>query len=350
MEKKLVIALDGRMDPAVYQRQDIQDIINVVTKYGYQIEIVDDDGLYCDGDTERKAVLRIEKEGPNWVRHSQEYLKKIEDADVLVVPYSAVGKQLLEHAKKLKFVGVMRSGIENIDVEECKKRGIPVSNCPGRVSEPVAEMTVAFILDVVRGITYINKKWKPGDGFASIGMRKLMKDVTIGLVGFGIIAKKVVQKMKGFDCKFLAYDPFVQQEDADVYGVKMVELDQLMSCSDIVSVHARLLPETENLVGAEQLSLMKPTAYLINTARAGLVDEDALIRLLRDQRIQGAALDVFRTEPLPDDHILRRLDNVIITHHMAGGAGDPIKIALEIMFEEVERFVSGAPLQHQVNR
>lgn len=348
--KKAVIALDGRIDPKALERDDIKKIIGRIRENGYLLDIVEDDGLFCDGDSERMAVMKIETQGPGWVRHSEEYLKKIEDADILMIHFNAVGEQLLKRAKQLKYIAVMRSGLENVDVNLCTKQNICISNAPGRVAEPVADMAVAMMLDLVRGITVLNKNWKPGDGFQTLGLRKLMKDNVIGLVGFGIIGKMVAKKLSGFECRILVYDPFLKQEEAKQFGVEIVSLDEIMSQADIVSVHARLLPETENLIGEHEIALMKPDAFFVNTARAGLVDEEALIQALMKKHIQGAALDVFKEEPLPDNHILRQLDNVILTHHMSGGAGDGIKTMFEIAVDEVIRYIEGKPLQHQINR
>lgn len=347
--KKIVFAFDGRRLPDPYHgRDDISDLIEQCTEYGYEVVRTYDNGLFCEGGDYRSVAKRIEDEGPNWVRYSEEYLQVVEDADVLVIMYNGVNKILLDRAKKLKFIAVMRSGLENVDVEECKKRGIIISNCPGKVSEPVSEMACTMILDALRSVTVVNKNWKPGNGFHALESSPLSFETTIGLVGFGIIGKKVAAKLKGFDFKWIAYDPFVKQEIADQYGVKLVDLDTLMSTADIISVHARLLPSTENLVGAHEISLMKPNAILVNTARAGLVDEDALIEALKERKIKGAFLDVFKEEPLPDDHILHQLDSVVITPHMAGNAGDVMLLSVKMMMEEILRYLKDEKLAFQV--
>ena len=337
--KKIVFAFDGRRLPDPYQgREDISNLIEQCSAYGYEVVRTYDDGLFCEGGDYRSVAKRIEDEGPDWVKYSDEYLKIMEDADALVIMYNGVNKTLLEHSPKLKFIAVMRSGLENIDIEECKKRGITVSNCPGKVSEPVSEMACAMILDALRGITLMNSNWKPGAGFQAVESSKLSYETTLGIVGFGIIGRKVVKKLSGFDFNVLVYDPFAKQEDADTYGVRLVNLDTLMQQADIISVHARLLPSTENLIGAHEIALMKPNAIIVNTARAGLVDEEALIEALSKHKIKAAALDVFREEPLPDDHILHQLDNVIITPHMAGNAGDVMLLSVRIMMEEILRY------------
>lgn len=349
MERKIVFAFDGRRQPDPYQgRDDITKLISESEKYGFEVVCTYDDGLFCEGGDYRSVARRIEEEGPDWVVYSEEYLKTIEDCEILVIMYNGVNKKLLERAKKLKYIAVMRSGLENVDIEECKKRGIKVSNCPGKVSEPVSEMACAMILDVMRNVAGVNKNWKPGDGFQAVESSKLSCETTIGIVGFGIIGKKVAKKLSGFDFHFIAYDPYAKEEDAKKLDVKLVSLEELMSTSDIITIHARLLPATENLIDEKEIAVMKPTAYLVNTARAGLVNEEALIHALKDKRIKGAALDVFKEEPLPDDHVLHQLDNVVLTPHMAGNAGDVMLLSVKMMMEEIVRYMKNEKLESQI--
>ncbi len=156
-------------------------------KYGLDIKTVMDRGLECDGGVEKEQTLRIEREGPDWVRHEEEYLKEVEDAEIIIVAgFSAVGKQLLDRAKKLKIIGSGRSGMENVDVEECHKRGILVCNAPGRLQESVSDLTCALILDVNRAVTYFERSYDPKDDNTTSHIRTpfpalLFKDMTLGL-------------------------------------------------------------------------------------------------------------------------------------------------------------------------
>lgn len=319
---------------------------DLAERHDYEVEFVHDDGLYCEGDDWRSAALKVETRGPNWVKHSEEYLAKVKEASVVVVGFSAVGKALMDAGEKLELVAAMRSGVENIDLAYAKEKGVQVCCAPGRVSEPVADFTCALILDANRGVTYVNKWWKPGleEELQPYFYPELYRDLTIGLVGFGIIGKKVVNRLKNFGFKFIAYDPFVTQEQADEYGVTMLPLNEVMAKADTITVHARLLPETKNLVGKKQIACMKPTAFIINTARGGLIEEEALIEALKERKIRGAALDVLQTEPLPDDHILRTLDNVILTPHLAGMAGDMDVVSAQIIAGYIEDYLDGKPV------
>ena len=353
MAKKMLVIAGLENDYKQFQREKVYNIFkDTAEKNGYEMELIYDDGLACEGDDWREAALKIEVNGPGWVKHSPEVLEAVKDASVIVVGFSAVGQQLLDAAEKLELVAVMRSGIENVDMEACREKGVMVCNAPGRVSEPVADFTAALILDINRGITYVNKCWKPGlqEELMPYFYPDLFRNITIGIVGFGIIGRKVLHRLNNFGFRFIAYDPFVKQEDVAELGVEIMSLDDVMKNADTVTVHARLLPETKDLIGAHEISLMKETAFFINTARGGLVDEEALIKALSEKKIRGAALDVLKTEPLPDDHILRKLDNVILTPHMAGMAGDMTVVSAEIIMENVDKFMAGEPIPSEIKK
>ena len=322
-------------------------------KYGYDVEFVVDDCLIIDGDP-TAGNLKVEKEGPEWATNNEATMKAVEDADILCVSFGPVGSKLIDAAKKLKLVVILRSGRENVNVDYCTKKGIKVTNAPGRVSDPVADMTVTLLLGMVREIQKLdlhNHDWNwCRNNRIPPKQKPLVSDMTIGFVGFGIIGKKVATRLSGFHpANMIAYDPYANPEDAAKYGVTLKSLDEVMSESDCVSVHARLLPSTQGLIGAHEISLMKPNAYFINTARAGLVDYDALYDALANKKIRAAALDVFTEEPLPDDDRFKKLDNVTLTAHMAGGAGDSISITLGIVMEDIFNVVEGKDTVHKCN-
>lgn len=341
---KVVFAAEAQNFFEMFTAESVQKVFKeMAVKHGVEFVTVLDNGLACEGDDWRAAALKVETRGPGWVVHDQEFLDEVADADVLLVSFAAVNEQLLDAAKKLKLVAVMRSGVENIDVKACQERGVMVCNAPGRLKEPVSDFACAMILDVNRGISYVNKNWKPGLGeeLTPPFNPDLFKDLTLGIVGFGFIGQAVAQKLANFNFNMIAYDPFVPQEVADKFGVTMKSLEEVMSESDTITVHARLVDATKNMINADMISLMKPTAFFVNTARAGLEDEEALIKALQEGKIRGAALDVTQTEPVPDDHPLRQLENVILTPHMAGMSGDTMVISAEIIAEQIGMFLSG---------
>ena len=323
-------------------------------EFGIDVDSVIDDCLKI-GDSEYSAgCLKVEKEGPEWCQHNKETLEAVKDAKIICVSFCGVNKQLIDAAENLKLVVILRSGKENVNVDYCTEKGIKVVNAPGRVSDPVADMTVAMMLAVIREIQRLDLHKLEWDYARSIRVqpkdKPLISDMTIGFVGFGIIGAKVATRLAGFKPeKMIAYDPFVKQEVADKYGVKLVSLEEVMSQSDLVTVHARLLPATEKMISEEMIALMKPTAYFVNTARSGLVDNDALYDALSNHKIRAAALDVFDTEPLPQDDRFLKLDNVTATPHMSGGAGDSIAITLGIVFEDIFQYLTDGTTVHKCN-
>jgi D-3-phosphoglycerate dehydrogenase len=162
---------------------------------------------------------------------------------------------------------------------------------------------------------------------------------TVGIVGFGAIGSRVAQMLSCFGARILVHDPFAPREMISDLGYESVPLDQLLSQSDVVSLHARVSPETRGMIGARELGLMKPTAVLVNTARADLIVPEALYQALESQQISGAALDVFEVEPLPVDHPLHRLENVTITSHLGGASVQAAEKGAVIAAEELRNFV-----------
>ena len=345
----MLLVTDGYIKVEDFQTREVSALFDQLKTYQVETNFAFDEGMIADGTSFIQAVHKIEKEGPEWVKQSEKFLGEVGDAEIILVHFSAVGSNFVKAARKLKFLGVLRSGVENVNLPLLTKKGIPVCSTPGRVSEPVADFALASILNANRCISKNDLTHSKGFEGKVAWHPRLMKNMTIGLVGFGIIGKKVAQRLNGFGSKVIAYDPYANEEDAAVLGVTLLSLDEVMSQADVVSIHARLLPATQKMIGANELALMKSDAILVNTARGGLVDEEALIKVLQKKKIRCAALDVFTNEPLPDDHILRSLDNVVLTPHMAGVAGDMPFMASEIMLEEIERFLKGEKLLNQVN-
>ena len=353
MEKrKILIFADGLITEKDIKQEGILEKFKKYEKYGAETILATDDSFLAAGG-QKAGILKMETQGRDWVNYAPEALEAVKDAEVLLVHFSAVNKIMFDTSEKLKLIGVVRSGLENVDTDIAKSRGIKVSNAPGRVSEPVADFTIGMILAELRNITQLNiassKKWvEPSELEERRRHPLLMKDAVVGLIGFGIIGQKVAKRLKGFGCKILAFDPYGNPEKATELGVELTTYEDMLKRSDIVSMHARLLEETKDLFGEKQIALMKPTAFFVNTARAGLVDEKALVKALQEKRIAGAALDVFREEPLQKDNPLLSLDNVTLTSHIAGSAGSLINMSFEIMMEELDRYFKGEKLRNTI--
>ena len=270
----------------------------------------------------QEANLLIEQHGPNMIEMPQHIFEGLEQFDAIVVQFAPVGRKMIEAAGRLRWIGVLRGGIENIDKPVADEKGVTIINTPGRNARAVAECTVGLILGEIRNLARSHAELRQGNWTRDYPNGLEIPELfgkTVGLVGLGAIGRLVAHFLTAFGSKIIAYDPFAQGETENV---EMVDLPTLLRNSDIVSIHARYSQETHHLIGKEQLALMKPKAVLINTARSGLVDEKALVECLRNRQIMGAALDVFDEEPIPPGHPFLLLDNVTITPHLAGSTID----------------------------
>lgn len=269
--------------------------------------------------------LLVETQGCQALQPPQCVFELCADADVIVTQFCTVTRELVDACPKLKAIGVLRGGIENVCSEYAREKGIEVFNAPGRNAEAVSDFTVGMIICEARNIArghhgILTGRWIRD--YSNSGMIPDLPGRTVGLIGCGAIGMKVAKKLSGFDMTLLGYDPFASAERCKEAGIDPVELDELMARADFVSLHARLTAENRHLIDARRLALMKPTAYLINTSRAGLIDEAALVEALRAKKFAGAALDVYEHEPPQPDDPLLALDNVTLTPHMAGGSND----------------------------
>jgi len=273
----------------------------------------------------QEANLKIEQGGPDAVPLSEKLYEKISDYDILVAQFSPISRRFLEAASNVKLIGILRSGVENVDVDFATKRGICVFNTPGRNARAVAECTVGLILTEIRNLARAHAELKRGVWTRNFPNRNdipELLDKTVGLVGYGTVGKLVAKFLDAFGAKIVVYDPFLKDKD-DI--AVPIDLATLMRISDVVSLHARYSAETHHLISRELLETIKPTAVFINTARAGLVDEKALIDVLATNKTMGAALDVFEEEPLPVDSPFLALDNVTIVPHLAGSTADAFR-------------------------
>ena len=261
------------------------------------------------------------------------------DPEVIIAYFAPVTREVIEKAHSLEIIGCLRGGVENINVEAATKKNILVFNNSGRTANAVAEFTLGHMLAISRNISVghhnlLNREWKRPETTPSE-----MYGCVVGLVGFGNISQKLTELLQGFKVKILTYDPYVPEEIITQYGVKRVELKELLSQADFISLHCRLTGETRNLIGETEFKLIKPTAYLINTARAGLIDKTALLNALKAHRIKGAALDVFWEEPLSKDDPLLNLNNVSLTPHLAGSSIQTSRLTISLFFKSLQDFL-----------
>ena len=327
-------------DMATRQADGVK-VFESLEDYGCEISVVQDMVGWTD-EQQEAAFLKMETEGPDAFEDNPDVVAAMEDADVVVTFFSAVPSAGIRGAKHLQAICVMRSGAENVNVDVATECGVKVLNAPGRLAVPVSEFTVGLMLAEIKNIARGHMQAMSGDfstwDFQNEDYWFNLKGKNIGLVGCGAVGSRVAKIMKAFEANVLIYDPYVAPEKLQAQGYTPVGLNELCEKSDVISVHFRLTPQTRGLIGKEQFALMKPTCYLINTARAGLVDEEAMLDALVNAKIGGAALDVFHQEPLPADYPLFKLRNVTITPHFAGYCSDIYEITSAITMNEIETY------------
>jgi len=264
--------------------------------------------------------------------------------EVYVVEGCRLRAKILEMLRYTRLVCVARGTPSNVEIEAATHLGIVVTNSPGRNAVAVAEYTVGLMLDLVRGITRSNRMvltstFDVRQKASYVGIE--LDGRTVGLVGVGRAGREVARRLRAFNVRVLGYDPYADPLVTKEAGVELVTLDYLLSVSDIVSVHAASTPETKGLMGADELALMKPTAYLVNTARGPIVDESALYEALYHGCIAGAALDVFAEEPVSRDNPLVALDRVLATPHLGGATAEVVVKHSRMIAEDIKTYASG---------
>jgi D-3-phosphoglycerate dehydrogenase len=297
--------------------------------------------------------LEVEKKGPEIEVVDPLIQEHGREAEMLAGLFVPISSKVLEAMPKLRLAGVSRAGLENVNVAAATRRGVVVFNIEGRNAEAVSDYAVGMMLCECRNMarahfaikngqwrkTFSNSEWVPE-----------LRGKNIGIVGFGYIGRLVARKLSGFGVKCLIYDPFVPPEEIREAGCRPVEKDVLFQESDFVTLHARMGEGSKNMVGEHELILMKPTAYLINTARAGLIDLEALAAALREKKIAGAGLDVFHDEPIKPDNPLLSLDNVTLSTHIAGTTREALSRSPEILMEDIQKLLKGQKPRFVVNK
>lgn len=296
----------------------------------------------------REVIKILEHDGPNGFELSSDILAAVSTAEYLLVHLAPVSQKLLAHAKKLKMIGTCRGGLEHIDLAEVKKsKELSVINVI-RNAEPVADFTIGLMYATVRNIAASAIQVKNGDwpqNFPNDAYKTSFSNLKVGLVGLGHIGKIVAKRLTALGLEVSAYDAFAQQAvlEQEGYQIKLKSLQEIFSDSDVVSLHLRVVPETINLIDQSLLQLMKPSAYLINTARPDIIKQEDLIECLTKKKITGAGIDVLWEEPIAPDEPLLRLDNVVITSHIAGDTIDAIERSPQLLQKEMNKVLQMNP-------
>ncbi len=280
---------------------------------------------------------------------TEELLSIIGNYDALVVrSQTQVTAKVIEAGKALQIIGRAGVGVDNIDVAAATQRGIVVVNAPTGNTTSATEHTIALMLALARHIPQANASLKAGawrrNDFIGIEVR----NKTLGVIGLGNVGSGVVRRAQAMEMKVIAYDPFISVDYARKLQVELVPLKQLLQESDFVSLHIPLTDATKGIIGAKEIALLKPTSRIINTARGGLVDEEALVKALKEKKLAGAAFDVFTKEPITES-ILFQMDNIIVTPHLGASTAEAQAIVAIDVAEQIASMFRGEPARYAVN-
>ena len=326
-----ILAIADAYIPADMLREGTQALVSA----GHDVEVVSWGPPIVE--ELQEVNLEVEQNGPNGVVLPEELQEQIRAAEVVITQFAPISAALIESSPGLKAIGVMRGGTENVDSEAAKRAAIPVFNTQGRNARAVAEFAVGMILAETRNIARTHTAMQQHiwlKDFPNSADIPELEGRTVGVVGAGAIGQLVMKFLSAFDAKCIFYDPYTSASD---YGERVEELDELLAVSDIVTIHSRLTPDNHHLINERRLGLLKPSAVLVNTARSGLVDEQALISALQQHAIMGAAIDTFDEEPLPADSPWMSLDNATITSHLAGSTQDAFRKTPRLLSQRLLR-------------
>lgn len=272
-----------------------------------------------------------------------ELRKRIESADIVIVGWSDLTKDVIDSAKKLRMISIWATTCHYADLKAAKERGIVVTHVPSYATEAVAEHTFALLLAAVRRLPQADKHVRKGDfDWRPFGGRELCGK-TIGIVGTGSIGFRVAELARAFKMQILGYDKYPNQKRAAEVGMKYVDLHTLLKGSDVVTLHVTLTSETERLIGKREIEIMKNGAVLVNTSQGKVIDEKALIDALKSGKISLAGLDVFEEEPPSKNDPLFKLDNAILSPHVGFHTIESAKRCTDICIDNVLKFLEGRP-------
>jgi len=271
----------------------------------------------------------------------EELLERIKEAEVVINirAYTHLNAEVLASCRNLRLISIWGTGTDNVDLESARKQGITVTNTPGANALSVAEHTIAILLSLARQIPLLDREVRSGN-WPRVEMVQLSGKI-LGLLGLGAIGRYVARMGKGLGMEVIAWTFHPSSERAKESGVRFVSKEELLQTSDAVSLHLRLTDETRGFFKRGDFDLMKPTAFFVNTARAGLIEPGELYEALRTKKIAGAALDAYDQEPLPPKHPLTTLHNVVFTPHNSGLTPEAVINGLMMAVDNVEAFLAG---------
>lgn len=306
-----------------------------------KIVLLEDLGV--ENKTIEKYKRKLEEMGHTFISYKKDndinkQIERVNDTDVLMLANMPLDEKVVENAKNLKYIDVAFTGVDHIPVELAKKKGIAISNASGYATDAVAELCISFMIQLLRNIKE-NEESLRNNGTKEGLVGNLLNGKTVGIIGAGEIGRRVASLCKAFGCKVIAYNRSVI-DDSNID--EQMELEELLKEADIVSLHCPLTKETEGMIGKRELSLMKNSAILINTARGAIVNTDDLVYALNNDMIRGAAIDVYEKEPpLSKDYPLLKAKNVILTPHMGFSSLESMEKRADIVFDNLFSYLDG---------
>jgi D-3-phosphoglycerate dehydrogenase len=306
------------------------------------------DGLSPSGlEVLRKAGLEVDERK---AKGAKELTDALQYADALVVRSATqVTAEVVQAAPRLKVVGRAGVGVDNIDTDACKAKGIAVVNAPLAATNAVAELAFGMMLSLSRHLHRADASMKKGEWEKKAFLGGELRGKVLGLVGIGRIGGRVAELSKAFGMRVVAYDPYVPHDKARALGVEKQEtLEAVLAVSDFVSIHVALTPETRHLIGERTLQHVRKGACIINLSRGPVIDTNALVRALQSGQLAGAGLDVFEEEPLPQDSPLRSLPHVLLTPHVGASTREAQDAAGLMVAEQVVKVLKGEKAEHRV--
>jgi D-3-phosphoglycerate dehydrogenase len=276
---------------------------------------------------------------PDRNENSQVLIERMKDADVVIVSNIPLRKEVLQECKNLKFLNVAFTGLDHIDQDYCKENNILIRNASGYATQAVAELAVGLMLDVYRKITEFDQATRQLGTRNNILGREL-RGKTVAIIGTGAIGLATAKILQAFGCKLIAYSR-TQRQEAKAMGIEYLSLEEAVKQADIISLHTPLTKDTQNLISKEILSLCKPSAILINTARGAVIDNLALANALNENRISGAGIDVYEKEPpLAENHPLLSAKNAVLLPHVAYATRESFDIRIDIILNNLNEYIN----------
>lgn len=299
----------------------------------------------------RQTIRELERNGAKAFPIEREMAEAMIDANIIFTHLCPIGEAIIEEAAHLKYIVTARGGVENIAIDTARRKGISIIHCPMHNAHAVAEITIGLIICEVRNITRAHRALNNGiwrEEYPNSGQIREIRNSIIGLIGFGVIAQLVAERLQPFGCRIMVYDPYVKKEVIVAAGCEAVEKEEILRICDVLSLHGRLATKEPPMIGAKELRMMKCESYLINTARSALVDMDTLAIALKEKWIQGAALDVFPVEPLPKDSPFLLLDNCTLTNHRGGDTMDAYSSCPKILLQQLKELLTTGKTKYMI--